>query len=216
MKEQLEQIIAFAKERLQDDRTGHDFAHAQRVARLAESILKDEDKIFCDKTIILTSAYLHDTIDDKVVPDPEKALQEVEDFLYSLGLQEKQIQEILYIITHLSFSQEIEHGKANLSLEGQIVQDADRLDALGAIGILRTAYFGGSHGDVMYDETVEPVTYTSKKDYRKGSTVINHFYEKLFVLADGMNTEFGRKEALRRKEFMESFLEKFYQEWHGK
>lgn len=216
MKEQLEQIIAFAKERLQDDRTGHDFAHAQRVARLAESILKDEDKIFCDKTIILTSAYLHDTIDDKVVPDPEKALQEVEDFLYSLGLQEKQIQEILYIITHLSFSQEIEHGKANLSLEGQIVQDADRLDALGAIGILRTAYFGGSHGDVMYDETVEPVTYTSKKDYRKGSTVVNHFYEKLFVLADGMNTEFGRKEALRRKEFMESFLEKFYQEWHGK
>lgn len=216
MKEQLEQIIAFAKERLQDDRTGHDFAHAQRVARLAESILKDEDKIFCDKTIILTSAYLHDTIDDKVVPDPEKALQEVEDFLYSLGLQEKQIQEILYIITHLSFSQEIEHGKADLSLEGQIVQDADRLDALGAIGVLRTAYFGGAHGDVMYDETVEPVTYTSKKDYRKGSTVINHFYEKLFVLADGMNTEFGRKEALRRKEFMESFLEKFYQEWHGK
>lgn len=216
MKEQLEQIIAFAKERLQDDRTGHDFAHAQRVARLAESILKDEDKIFCDKTIILTSAYLHDTIDDKVVPDPEKALQEVEDFLYSLGLQEKQIQEILYIITHLSFSQEIEHGKADLSLEGQIVQDADRLDALGAIGVLRTAYFGGAHGDVMYDETVEPVTYTSKKDYRKGSTVVNHFYEKLFVLADGMNTEFGRKEALRRKEFMESFLEKFYQEWHGK
>lgn len=216
MKEQLEQIIAFAKERLQDDRTGHDFAHAQRVARLAESILKDENKIFCDKTIILTSAYLHDTIDDKVVPDPEKALQEVEDFLYSLGLQEKQIQEILYIITHLSFSQEIEHGKADLSLEGQIVQDADRLDALGAIGVLRTAYFGGAHGDVMYDETVEPVTYTSKKDYRKGSTVVNHFYEKLFVLADGMNTEFGRKEALRRKEFMESFLEKFYQEWHGK
>ena len=216
MKEQLEQIIAFAKERLQDDRTGHDFAHAQRVASLAESILKDEDKIFCDKTIILTSAYLHDTIDDKVVPDPEKALQEVEDFLYSLGLQEKQIQEILYIITHLSFSQEIEHGKADLSLEGQIVQDADRLDALGAIGVLRTAYFGGAHGDVMYDETVEPVTYTSKKDYRKGSTVVNHFYEKLFVLADGMNTEFGRKEALRRKEFMESFLEEFYQEWHGK
>ncbi|WP_122644983.1 HD domain-containing protein [Enterococcus mediterraneensis] len=216
MKEQLEQIIAFAKERLQDDRTGHDFAHAQRVARLAESILKDEDKIFCDKTIILTSAYLHDTIDDKVVPDPEKALQEVEDFLHSLGLQEKQIQEILYIITHLSFSQEIEHGKADLSLEGQIVQDADRLDALGAIGVLRTAYFGGAHGDVMYDETVEPVTYTSKKDYRKGSTVVNHFYEKLFVLADGMNTEFGRKEALRRKEFMESFLEEFYQEWHGK
>lgn len=216
MKEQLEQIIAFAKERLQDDRTGHDFAHAQRVARLAESILKDEDKIFCDKSIILTSAYLHDTIDDKVVPDPEKALQEIEDFLYSLGLQEKQIQEILYIITHLSFSQEIEHGKADLSLEGQIVQDADRLDALGAIGVLRTAYFGGAHGDVMYDETVEPVTYTSKKDYRKGSTVVNHFYEKLFVLADGMNTEFGRKEALRRKEFMESFLEEFYQEWHGK
>lgn len=216
MKEQLEQIIAFAKERLQDDRTGHDFAHAQRVARLAESILKDEDEIFCDKAIILTSAYLHDTIDDKIVPDPEKALQEVEDFLYSLGLQEKQIQEILYIITHLSFSQKIEHGKADLSLEGQIVQDADRLDALGAIGVLRTAYFGGAHGDVMYDETVEPVTYTSKKDYRKGSTVVNHFYEKLFVLADGMNTEFGRKEALRRKEFMESFLEKFYQEWRGK
>ncbi|MGX7131886.1 HD domain-containing protein [Enterococcus songbeiensis] len=210
MDKQIEKITEFAKMRLGQDHTGHGFDHAQRVARLARKITEEQSG---DPLIIQGAALLHDTIDDKVVADSAKALQEVEAFLHSLTLTQEQVTEILYIITHLSFSRELEKGKAVLSIEGQIVQDADRLDALGALGIMRTAYFGGSHGHPIYDPEIKPENYQDKATYRKGSTVINHFYEKLFLLADSMNTRLGKEEAMRRKKFMTDFLAEFYQEW---
>lgn len=101
-----------------------------------------------------------------------------------------------------------------LTPAGQIVQDADRIDALGAIGILRTAYYGGHTQSPLYDPNILPQDFKSKQEYRQKSTVINHFYEKLFKLPATMNTEAGKKEAQRRVEFMEDFLETFYSEWN--
>lgn len=205
-----EKIIAFAYDNLAHDRSGHGFDHAQRVAKLSENILQEEA---ADEDVVLAAAYLHDTIDDKVVTNQELAVRKVQNFLMEIGFSEEQTANVLDSIQHLSFSKELEDGKQELSPEGQIVQDADRLEALGAVGIMRTAYFGGSHGHPLYDPAIKPRDYTQKAEYRKGSTVINHFYEKLFLLADSMNTEYGKKEGQRRKAFMVNFLEEFYSEW---
>ncbi|MFV0559561.1 MAG: HD domain-containing protein, partial [Enterococcus sp.] len=168
-----------------------------------------------DLFIVQAAALLHDTVDDKVVTDPIKAHDELKEFLQSIGVEADRLQHILYIIDHLSFSKEIADGKQELSIEGQIVQDADRIDALGAIGILRTAYYGGSHGHPIYDPELKPKNYQTKEDYRTGSTVINHFYEKLFLLPEKMNTAYAKQEAKRRQAQMENFLSEFYSEWDG-
>uniref|UniRef100_UPI00403F1A4F HD domain-containing protein n=1 Tax=Candidatus Enterococcus willemsii TaxID=1857215 RepID=UPI00403F1A4F len=210
--ERINQVIAYAKEKLLAEQTGHDFLHVQRVAHLAEKIVEADDLVV-NQEIMLSAAYLHDVIDDKVVPDVARAIQELQVFLSNSGFEKEAIACIFMIIQNLSFSKEMEAGKQALPLEGQIVQDADRIEALGAIGILRTAYYGGGHGHPIHDETLAPQEYKSKSDYRKGSTVINHFYEKLFLLPDRMNTHAGKKEAIRRKEWMTQFLEEFYYEW---
>ncbi|BCA85769.1 metal-dependent phosphohydrolase [Enterococcus saigonensis] len=209
--DKITRIIAYAKTKLQEDLTGHGFDHAQRVATLAHQIAKKE-KAQVDEITLLASAYLHDTIDDKVVPDVAEALAQLQMFLAEIEISAKQQAEIIFIITHMSFSKELEE-KVTLSTAGKIVQDADRLEALGAMGILRTAYFGGSHQHPLYDPAIKPVVFTDKTEYRKGSTVINHFYEKLFLLPKKMNTKTAYEEALRRQKFMETFLTEFYQEW---
>ncbi|WP_281738564.1 HD domain-containing protein [Enterococcus dispar] len=209
--EKITEIIAFAKNKLQDDLTGHGFDHAKRVATLASQIAEGE-KAQVDKIVLLAAAYLHDTIDDKVVADVTVAISELQQFLQEVGLTVQQQEEIIFIITNMSFSNEL-GKKVALTAAGQIVQDADRLEALGAIGILRTAYFGGSHQHPLHDPTIKPVNLTNKQEYRKASTVINHFYEKLFLLPDKMNTQTAYHEAMRRQKFMEEFLKEFYQEW---
>lgn len=208
----LEKIIAFSQEKLAHEQTGHDFLHAQRVAHLAKKIIFEED-LQVNQEIVLCSAYLHDVIDDKVVSNVEQAVIEVKQLLETALFTEEEKIEIMHIIQNLSFSKELEVGKSDLSLAGKIVQDADRLEALGAIGILRTAYYGGNFGHPIYDETIQPQKFLTKEEYRKGSTVINHFYEKLFLLPEKMNTIAGKKEAERRKIFMEEFLKEFYAEW---
>lgn len=210
--ERLDQVIAFTKEKLNNEKTGHDFLHVERVAHLSAKIIQ-EDQLNVNQEIVLTSAYLHDVIDDKVVENEELAVAELTSYLASILFSDEEITAILSIIQNLSFSKEIEQRKQKLSLEGQIVQDADRIEALGAIGILRTAYFGGGHGHPIHDEDLAPTAFQSKKEYRKGTTVINHFYEKLFLLPEKMNTNAARKEATRRKNFMEDFLKEFYDEW---
>ena len=209
--EKLAKIIAYTKQQLQTDLTGHGFDHAQRVATLSHKIAKAE-KAPVDELVLLASAYLHDTIDDKVVADVDTACRELQQFLVEIGLSAQQQEEILFIINNMSFSKELT-GKISLPLAGKIVQDADRLEALGAMGILRTAYFGGGHQHPLHDPAIKPITFTDKTQYRKGSTVINHFYEKLFLLPEKMNTQTAYREALRRQKFMESFLAEFYQEW---
>lgn len=210
MENTLEQIKNYTYQLLKNDTTGHSMDHIERVVAICKQILPTEPQ--ADSFVVLAAAYLHDTIDDKLVEDEAAAAKELHSFLLSLAIEPKTCQEIMYIIQHLSFSKEIVSGKGSLSISGKIVQDADRIDALGAIGILRTAYFGGGKGHPIYDPSIQPVDYTTKKDYRRGSTVINHFYEKLFLLPERMNTSFGKKEALRRKTFMEKFLEEFYLE----
>lgn len=207
----IEAIRNYAKEKLGDDRSGHDFYHVERVAKIAAKLAEQEG--VPDTLIIETASYLHDVIDDKIVADVDTEKESLKKFLKELDFSADNIQEIFEIIENISFSQELEKGKANLTIAGKIVQDADRIDALGAIGILRTAYYGGHTQSPLYDPNIQPQEFKSKQDYRKKSTVINHFYEKLFKLPATMNTQAGKMEAQRRKAFMKNFLETFYAEW---
>lgn len=208
----IEAIRNYAKEKLGDDRSGHDFYHVERVAKIAAKLAEQEG--VSDTLIIETASYLHDVIDDKIVADVDTEKESLKKFLKELDFSADNIQEVFEIIENISFSQEIEKGKADLTIAGQIVQDSDRIDALGAIGILRTAYYGGHTQSPLYDPNIQPQEFKSKQDYRKKSTVINHFYEKLFKLPATMNTQAGKMEAQRRKAFMENFLETFYAEWN--
>lgn len=208
----IDAIRNYAKEKLGDDRSGHDFYHVERVAKIAAKLAEQEGA--SETLIIETASYLHDVIDDKIVADVDTEKESLKKFLKELEFSTEDIQEVFEIIENISFSQEIEKGKADLTIAGQIVQDADRIDALGAIGILRTAYYGGHTQSPLYDPNIQPQEFKSKQDYRKKSTVINHFYEKLFKLPATMNTQAGKLEAQRRKAFMENFLETFYAEWN--
>lgn len=208
----IEAIRNYAKEKLGDDRSGHDFYHVERVAKIAAKLAEQEG--VSDTLIIETASYLHDVIDDKIVADVDTEKESLKKFLKELDFSADNKQEVFEIIENISFSREIEKGKADLTIAGQIVQDADRIDALGAIGILRTAYYGGHTQSPLYDPNIQPQEFKSKQDYRKKSTVINHFYEKLFKLPATMNTQAGKMEAQRRKAFMENFLETFYAEWN--
>ncbi|GAA3009045.1 HD domain-containing protein [Tetragenococcus solitarius] len=208
----INKIIAYAQKQLAQEKTGHDFEHAKRTAFLTEQIIK-EDKLQVDDFIVTASAYLHDVIDDKVTVNPEKKIRELQLFLKEIGCSIEKIDAILSIIQNLSFSSEMFTQTKPLSLEGKIVQDADRLEALGAGGILRAAYFSGAHGQAIYDKNKPSLYFRNKKEYRQPTTMINHMYEKLFLLPDLMNTTYGKKEGMRRKKFMQDFLQEFYEEW---
>lgn len=208
----LDKVIGYAKQVLSNDRTGHGFDHVNRVAKLSQTII-DEDHLTVDAFVVQAAAYLHDTVDDKVVTDVAQAQREVNACLLTAGASAFQIDHIFTIIDNLSFSKELLQGAEVDTLEGIIVRDADRLDALGAIGIMRTSYFGGSHQHPLHLPDLAPKDFKDHADYRKGTTVINHFYEKLFLLPGKMHTAYARKEAMRRMAFMEAFLKEFYAEW---
>lgn len=212
MQNNLAAIRGYAKEKLGSDRSGHDFYHVERVAKIAEKLAEEEG--IQDILLIEAASYLHDVIDDKVFADVESEKEALKKFLKGLSFSDESINEIFDIIENISFSKELELGKAELTLAGQIVQDADRIDALGAIGILRTAYYGGHTQSPLYDPNLLPQEFKTKEEYRQKSTVINHFYEKLFKLPATMNTEAGKAEAQRRMVFMEEFLKRFYEEWN--
>lgn len=210
MTDLLTQVQQYSREKVGTDTSGHDYFHAKRVAKTAQELAHDTTEI--DMELMLTAAYLHDVIDDKVATDPVAARKDLVEFLKSLGWSPMRQVAFFAIIEQLSFSNELEFGKAHLSLEGQLVQDADRLDALGAIGILRTAYYGGHTDSPLYDPQQPPQTFETKAAYRKKGPVLNHFYEKLFKLPASMNTATGKKEADRRVRFMQDFLLEFYSE----
>jgi uncharacterized protein len=204
-------IEEFAKYVLEDDTTGHDWKHALRVEKNAQKIMPPELPQE-DIEIIRASCWLHDTIDEKIADLKRQTVMDVQKLLQENEATQKQIEEILFIIQNLSFSKNITE-KIELNLLGQVVQDADRLDAIGAIGIARTFYYGGSKGNPIYDEekprSQEELTVDN---YRKPTSVINHFYEKLLLLEQQMNTELGTKEAKKRTRFMRDFLKQFYSE----
>lgn len=208
----------FTKKQLAGEKTGHDFYHGRRVASLATKMyLADHpdaraDSVVC--AIIQAGGYLHDTIDEKVCADPEKVVNEIKQLLPKAGFSEFETKDILFSIQHLSFSKNIEHHY-QLPLTGQYVQDADRIESLGAIGIARAFTYGGKHGNLIYDPEIKPVELVSHDQYRQHKeTTINHFYEKLFHLADLMNTPGGKKEAQRRTDYMKDFVREFLDEWN--
>ena len=211
-------IIEFTKNQLKDEKTGHDFYHGERVAHLASKMyLADHESAHEDSrevAIIKTAAYLHDTIDEKICADSEKVVKEIDELLPQVGFNDLEVWDILYTIQHMSFSANIEHHD-HLPLSGQYVQDADRLESLGAIGIARAFTYGGKHGNKIHDPEIKPEKLVSHDQYRNHEeTTINHFYEKLFSLADLMNTPAAKKEAQRRTEYMRTFVKEFMDEWN--
>lgn len=195
--EVMEHIITFVKSKFDTDSSGHDFFHMQRVARLAKAIAVTED---ADIFITEASAWLHDIGDSKLFRDPESALAEMNQYLYSIGLAEKQIRFINRIIREISYSKGVTFPE---TIEAKIVQDADKLDAIGAVGIARTFAYGGSKGQAMFDPD-------QPKD-----TSFQHFYDKLFHLKDMMHTTYAKRLAAERNKFLEDFAKQFSLEWYG-
>jgi uncharacterized protein len=208
----IEQTEIFVRNELGEDATGHDWFHVDRVRRNALHICKEEQK--GEPFIIEMAALLHDIPDEKLNESIEKGDKKLDTFLQTLLLTNDEKKHIKQIIGTISFK-----GGQNIQLatiEAEIVQDADRLDAIGAIGIARAFTYGGKKGQPIYDPNINVRTDMSLEEYRKGkSTSIHHFYEKLLKLKDLLNTSTARKMAESRQQMMETFLEQFYQEWDG-
>ena len=214
----LTNTINFVKLKLKNAEAGHDWFHIERVWKLSKKIAENEGG---DLEIIQLGALLHDIADPKFHNgDEELALKISREFLESENLKEDKIKKILFIIKNISFKNRNE--KAIISAENpvkelQIVQDADRLDAIGAIGIARTFNFGGFKNNLMYDPEILPKLNMSKEEYKKSNgTTFNHFYEKLLLLKDLMNTETAKTIAEKRHDFMQNFLDEFLEEWEVK
>ncbi len=159
---------------------------------------------------------MHDVADHKFVENADvEAKRRTTQLLEDAGADELTIEKVVHIVNHCSFKGGIGENKMK-SKEGLIVQDADRLDAIGAIGIARTFAFGGKFGNLLYDPSVKPAKFKTVAAYQKNRThTINHFYEKLLLLKDKMNTETGKQMAANRHQYMENFLRQFYSEWEG-
>lgn len=211
MNEHIEKTINFVKEKLEGAEAGHDWFHIERVWKLSKKISEKEGG---NLEIIELSALLHDIADPKFHNGDETLATKISsEFLKSIKVEESIINQVLYIIENISFRNR-EESHQNPSLELQIVQDADRLDAIGAIGIARTFNFGGFKNNLMYHPDIQPKLNMSKEEYKKSNgTTINHFYEKLLLLKDLMNTETAKKIASERHDFMLKFLDEFYKEW---
>ncbi|PKD21756.1 phosphohydrolase [Salegentibacter salinarum] len=210
----IENTESFVKRTLKNAEGGHDWFHIQRVWNKAKLIAKNEA---ADLFIVELGALLHDIADSKFHNGDESVGPKVaSEFLQEQKLSTEVINHVVKIIENVSFKGGNIKQEFN-SIELEIVQDADRLDALGAIGIARTFNYGGFKGRALYDPTIEPNLSMSKEEYKTSNApTINHFYEKLLLLKDKMNTETGREIAQKRHEFMELYLEQFYSEWKGK
>jgi len=212
MKNLIENTVEFVKEKLEGAEAGHDWFHIERVWKLSKKIAETEN---CNQEVVELAALLHDIADPKFHNGDETlALKVSREFLESQNAEEELIEQVLFIIKNISFKNRAEVPQ-NLPVELKIVQDADRIDAIGAIGIGRTFNFGGFKNNPMYDPNVKPKLNMSKEEYKKSNgTTINHFYEKLLLLKDLMNTEKGKEIAGERHDFMLKFLDQFYKEWN--
>ncbi|MCK0123093.1 HD domain-containing protein [Gelidibacter sp. F2691] len=210
---QIEKTIAFVKEQLKNAEGGHDWFHIQRVLNNALLIAKTEH---VDVFVVQLGALLHDIADSKFHNGVETVGPKVaREFLTKINVDSTIIEHVVNIIENISFKGGNELQKFK-SPELDVIQDADRLDALGAIGIARTFNYGGFKNRTLYNPEISPNLAMSKEEYKvSNAPTINHFYEKLLLLKDKMNTKTGRKIALERHEFMEQFLEQFYAEWEG-
>jgi uncharacterized protein len=211
MQAALTSIREAIKKQFDQESTGHDWYHIERVTQLALQISATEGG---NKDVIELAGLLHDISDHKFNGgDFEKGGKEAERILLEHGIEQGIIEQVVAIVNTISYKGANVANKIS-SLEGKIVQDADRIDAIGAIGIARTFAYGGHKGHPIYDPKIKPQLHDKAEDYQKTTHTINHFYEKLLLLKDRMNTETGRRIAEERHQFMEDFLERFYSEWN--
>ena len=214
MKKHITLTINFVKEKLEGAEAGHDWFHIERVWKLSKKIAEKEGG---NLEVIELSALLHDIADPKFHNGDETlALKISQNFLEEIQVDAELIEQVLSVIKNISFKNRAE-APENPPLELQIVQDADRLDAIGAIGVARTFNFGGFKNNLMYHPEIKPNLGMNKEEYKKSNgTTINHFYEKLLLLKDLMNTETAKRIASERHDFMLQFLDEFYKEWNVK
>ena len=211
--ELINNTIRFVKSQLENAEGGHDWFHIQRVYKNALTIASEEN---CNLVVVKLGALLHDIADSKFhngdeTIGPNKARQ----FLESENVDPETITHVVAIISNLSFKGG-NFENTFRSIELDIVQDADRLDAIGAIGIARTFNYGGFKNRALYNPNIPPNTKMTQEEYKKSEApTLNHFYEKLLLLKDKMNTKKGQDLALTRHRFMEHFLSQFYAEWDG-
>ncbi len=198
-------IITVLEDRWKNEATGHDFFHLQRVVRTAQALQEKEGG---DAEKIEIIAWLHDSFDYKIIENQQKEKEFWQDLLDTNGLKNSYIQSIFQTIKEISFIKN--KGKAPQLLEGKIVQDADRLDAIGAIGIARAFAYGGSKNRLIYDGFPIPL----KQEIPYSESTLAHFYEKLLQLKTLMNTKTAQEWAEERHLFMEKYLLQFYKEWN--
>lgn len=211
----INKTVTFVKNKLSGEASGHDWWHIFRVWNNAKLILKTEKN--ADRFTVELASLLHDISDWKFNNgDTTVGPKIAKEFLKSIDVEEKTISQVCEIISTISFK------GANVktpmkTLEGEIVQDADRLDAIGAVGIARTFAYGGYSGNEMYNPEIKPAIHNCFEDYKKNKgTTLNHFYEKLLLLKDRMNTKSAKQIAQNRHSYMENFLTQFIDEWNGK
>ena len=207
--------IDFVKKELKNAEGGHDWFHIERVYKNALHIAKHEP---VDIKIIQLGALLHDIADSKFHNGDETiGPKKAREFLFKQNVSSEVIEHVVKIIANMSFSKSLGTKTLFTSPELEVVQDADRLDAIGAIGIARTFNYGGFKGRAIYNPEIKPNLNMSKAEYKTSTApTINHFYEKLLLLKDKMNTKTGKRLAEKRHKFMLQYLEQFYAEWAGK
>jgi len=209
----IDKTILFVKEKLENAEGGHDWFHIERVYKNALLISKNE---VCNSGIVQLGALLHDIADSKFHDGDETVGPRIaREFLESEKVDEEVITHVVNIIENISYKGGNFEKKFS-SIELDVVQDADRLDAIGAIGIARTFNYGGFKNRALYDPNIGPNSSMTKEEYKKNdSPTLNHFYEKLLLLKDKMNTQTGKQIAQERHRYMEGFLAQFYAEWEG-
>ena len=209
--ERIERTLAYVRDKFENEYSGHDFFHTLRVFHLATHIAECEG---ADLEIVQLAALLHDVDDRKISPDTYRSQANARGFLASNGVDADTIESICQIIREISFGA---NDLPPATPEGQCVQDADRLDAIGAIGIARAFAYGGHHNRHMHHPDIQPNENMTKEEYVKSeSTTINHFYEKLFKLTALMNTRTAIQLAQEREAYMKEFVSRFMDEWEGK
>lgn len=212
MKQVIFNTEKFVQNTFSEDSTGHDWFHMDRVRKNALKIYEMEGR--GDAFIIEMGALLHDFLDEKLQKDVDLAKDRLLSFLEKEGVEKNDLEQILYIIENISYRGGNE--KELHTIEAKIVRDADRLDAIGAIGIARTFAYGSTIGNPIYDPAIQIRKKMTEKQYRaEKSSSIHHFYEKLLKLKSLMLTEGGRQIAEARHQYMEGFLEQFFKEWNG-
>lgn len=210
----IDSTVHFVKHSLVANDGGHDWWHIYRVWQLAKHIAKQEQ---ANKLVVELAALLHDVADEKFTPSgDQQSTSLVSQHLQSCGLNQDLIDQVNYIVSNVSFRNSLAKRKKQTEpIELLIVQDADRLDALGAIGIARAFAYGGFSGRTLYDPNIRPQEFKSKQAYQNSQgPTLNHFYEKILLLKDGMHTNTAKTIAHQRHQFVKTYLTQFLTEWN--